>query len=225
VVAFPVLFVVVVPYAYGRPLVDGVPLAALVTPAMAVFALVVAAYVNMPEAVAVQRERGVLKRLRGTPLPAASYVAGRIASVVWIATVAVGSVLLAGWLVHDVVVGPSAWPALVTALVPGVLAMAALGLMVVALVPDAKDVPAVSLGTFIPLAFVSDLLAFGIELSAPLSTIGLLFPLRHLVEAVDVARRAGDVAWAHLLVVAMWGLLGAAIATWRFRWEPRRTAT
>lgn len=223
VVAFPVLFVVVVPYAFGQPVVEGVPLAALVTPAMAVFGLVVAAYVNMPEAVAIQREQGVLKRLRGTPLPAAAYVAGRVASVVWITALAVAAVFVAGWLLHDVPLTPSAWPALALTMLVGAVAMAALGLTVVALVPDAKTVPAVSLGTFIPLAFVSDLLAFGVQLPDALSAVGRLFPLKHLAEAVDTATRSEVVAWGHLLFVLLWGLAGAAVATWQFRWAPRRT--
>lgn len=224
-VAFPVLFVIVVPYAFGRPEVEGVPLAALVTPAMAVFALVVIAYVNLPEAVAIQRDRGVLKRLRGTPLPAAGYVVGRIASVVWIAALAVAAILIAGWLVHGITLTASTWPVLALVLLIGGPTMAALGLAIVALVPDARTVPAVSLGTFIPLAFISDLLAFGVQLPDALASLGRLFPLKHLAEAVDTATRSSTLAWGHLFVVLLWGLAGAAVAIWQFRWEPRGTAT
>lgn len=224
-VAFPVLFVLVVPYAFGRPVIDGVPFAAIVTPAMGIFAAAVTAYVNMPEAVAVARDRGVLKRLRGTPLPASAYVAGRLGSVLWIVAWAVTAVFTTGWLVHGVGVDVRAWPALTGVFILGTSAFACLGLMVVALVSDPKAVPAVSLGTFLPLAFVSDLLAFGIELPTALSTIGWLFPLRHLVEAVHVTVAGGGPAWGSLAVVAAWGMIGALVAVWRFRWEPHDRAT
>jgi ABC-type multidrug transport system permease subunit len=215
-VAFPVAFVVVVPYAFGRPTIDGTPLSVLVTQAMAVLAVVVTAYVNLPEAVADQRARGVLTRLRGTPLPTSAYVVGRIASVVWIASLGVVAVHLTAWLVHDVTVEPESWPAVAVVLLPAAPAMAGLGLVIVALAPDPETVSAISLGTFLPLAFVSDILAFGVEMPDPLATLGRVFPFAHLADAVDTAAATGEVAWGSVLVVWGWGLAGAAIAVARF---------
>lgn len=219
VIAFPVLFTIVVPYAFGHPVIEGVRFAALVTPAMTVFAVVVAAYVNMPEAVAIQRGRGVLKRLRGTPLPAAAYVAGRLGSVLWISALAATAVLVAGWAVHDVRTAPSAWAPLAIALLLGTATMAALGLAVTSRVRDAKAVPAVSLGTFLPLAFISDMLAFGMQMPGPLATLGWVFPIKHLVHAVDAASQTSTLAWDHLGIIALWGAAGTAVAIWRFRWD------
>jgi hypothetical protein len=54
------------------------------------------AFINGPETVALQRDRGVLKRLRGTPLPAWAYLTGRLISVVWFSALAVLAVLPAG---------------------------------------------------------------------------------------------------------------------------------
>ncbi len=95
------------------------------------------------------------------------------------------------------------------------------GIAVVALVPDAKAVPAVSLGTFLPLAFVSDILAFGMELPEVLQTGGWLFPFKHLSHATSAALGSWEVRLGHLAAIIGWGLAGALVATWRFRWEPR----
>lgn len=221
VIAFPVLFVVVVPYAFGRPVIDGVDLARIMTPAMAVFAIAVAAYVNAPEAVAIQRDQRILKRLRGTPLPAAAYLTGRLGSVLWIAALGFIGVFLAGWAVHGVATRPSTWPLLAVVFVVGTAALAAVGFAIVALTPDAKAVPAIGLGTFIPLAFISDLLAFGIDLPDVLQRIGWVFPFKHLVHALETAFTGTGLAWGHLGVVALWGTAGAAVSVVRFRWEPR----
>jgi ABC-2 type transport system permease protein len=217
-VAFPVLFTIVVPYAFGNPIIDGVALPWLVTPAMAVFAIVVTAFVNVPESVAIARQEGILKRLRGTPLPASAYLVGRLGSIVWVGAVAVIGVFVAGWAVHGVTVTGDAVLPLVMSFVVGTTVFAALGLAVVALVRDAGAVPAVGLGLFLPLAFISDMLAFGMEMPPVLATMGWIFPLKHLVHAVDAAFAGGALAVGHLGVVVLWGVLGAVVATWRFRW-------
>jgi ABC-2 type transport system permease protein len=220
-VAFPVLFTIVVPYAFGNPIIDGVAMPWLVTPAMAVFGLVVTAFINVPENVAIARDQGILKRLRGTPLPASSYLLGRLGSIVWVAAVAVVAVFAAGWAVHGVTVAAGSILPLALTFLLGTVVFAALGLAIVSLVADASAVPAVGLGLFLPLGFVSDLLAFGMEMPAVLSTIGWIFPLKHLTHAVDAAFVGGTVAWGHLAVVLAWGALGAIVAVRRFRWAPR----
>jgi ABC-2 type transport system permease protein len=220
-VAFPVVFAIVVPYAFGNPVIDGVPLPRLVTPAMAVFGVVVTAFINVPENVAIARDQGVLKRLRGTPLPAHAYLLGRFGSIAWVGAVAVVGVFAAGWAVHGVRVEAGAVLPLSLVFAVGMAAFAALGLAVVALVPDASAVPAVGLGLFLPLGFVSDMLAFGMEMPPVLSTIGWLFPLKHLVHAVDGAFTSGVVPLEHLAVVILWGAVGALVAVRWFRWSPR----
>jgi ABC-2 type transport system permease protein len=220
-IAFPVVFTTVVPYALGNPVIEDVPLPVLVTPAMAVFAIVVTAFVNVPENIAIARDRGVLKRLRGTPLPASSYLAGRLGSIAVVTTLAIVGVFVAGWAVHGVAVRADAVLPLVLALAVGTVAFAALGLAVVALVPDASAVPAVGLGVFLPLGFISDMLAFGMEMPGPLATLGWVFPLKHLTHAVDGAMTTGSVALGHLSFVALWAVAGAVVALRWFRWVPR----
>lgn len=219
-VLFPVLFVVVVPYAFGQPVIDGVELARMVVPGMAVFGAAVTAYVNLAETVALARQRGVLKRLRGTPLPAGGYVVGRLSSALYVGLLGVSGVVFAGWVVHGVDVPFRSIPALLVVFAGGIPALAALGLALAALVSDAKSVPAVALGTFLPLGFVSDVIAFGV-LPEVLHTIGWLFPFKHLVRAADLALGSGALAWTHLAAVLAWGAAGALVAVLRFRWQPR----
>jgi ABC-2 type transport system permease protein len=220
-VAFPVLFTIVVPYAFGNPVIEGIPLSWLVTPAMAVFGVVVTAFVNVPENLAIAREQRILERLRGTPLPASAYLLGRLGSIAWVGTVTVIGVFVAGWAVHGVTVDAGAVLPLIVVFAVGIAAFAALGLAVVALVRDAGSVSAVALGIFLPLGFISDLLAFGMEMPPVLATIGWIFPLKHLTHAVDAAFSSGALAFGHLAVIVLWGLVGAAVALRRFRWAPR----
>ena len=81
-VAFPVVLVAIIPSVNGGgdQLLQGQPPGTFYAATMAIYgAAVMAAYVNMPQGVAEDRERGVLKRTGGTPLPAVSLIAGRVA--------------------------------------------------------------------------------------------------------------------------------------------------
>ena len=51
-----------------------------------------------------------------------------------------------------------------------------------------------------------------------------VFPVRHLAAALLTAYNphttGAGFAWADLLIVALWGIGGLAIALWRFSWVP-----
>ena len=87
-VAFPVLLVAIVPAVNGGGDVlmsSGQPLGTFYAGTMAVYGAAVTAYVNMPQGVAEDRDRGVLKRAGGTPLPAYALVVGRVVGALVVA--------------------------------------------------------------------------------------------------------------------------------------------
>lgn len=214
----PTLFVTILPQAVGNPEIDGVPFAASMVTGMPVFGLALTAYVALPELVASARDRGLLKRLRGTPLPAWAFLVGRILSVFWITSITIAIVLLAGWLVYDTAPSGSGWPALVLVLAVGIACFAALGMAVAALVPDADTVPAVTLATFLPLVFLSGIFPLGDTLPDIIPAITAWLPLAPLVDAVRESFSTGGLLLRELAVVVGWAVLGVVVAVTRFRW-------
>ncbi|SCG54071.1 ABC transporter permease [Micromonospora halophytica] len=208
-VVFPVLLLVLFPSVFGDGEVRGLTLAQYLLPGMAAYAVAVTGWVNLPEQVVAARANGVLKRLAGTPLPQRWYLTGRLASVlvVSVATaVLLGAVAVA---LLDVRLDAGRLPAAALALLLGVLCFAALGLALVAALRSARSVTAITLGTLLPLSFVSDVFPVGdAALPGWLALIGDLFPLRHLSAALLAATRPGldgaGFAWAHLAVLAAW---------------------
>jgi hypothetical protein len=100
-------------------------------------------------------------------------------------------------------------PAVLLAVLLGGSCFAALGLAVVAVLRSATSVIAVTLGTLLPLSFVSEVFVVGDAAMPPwLSAVADVFPLRHLMEALLTATRPDAIgagfAWAHLAVVAAW---------------------
>ena len=73
----------------------GIPFAQFFTPAMVAFAVVNACYMSVISSTTLAREEGILKRIRGTPLPPWVYMAGRIVSSGLVAIVAAIVVVLA----------------------------------------------------------------------------------------------------------------------------------
>jgi len=226
-VAFPILLLALVPTVFGTgqmPWAD-MRFPQWYAPAMAVYGIAVHAFVNMPETVARARDTGVLKRLRGTALPARLYLAGRLGSVLLVAGFIVTTTMATGVLLYGIDLPLSRVPVAVLTLVVGTVSLAALGLMVTAIAPDAGAVPAVTLAILLPLSFVSDIFMLG-ELPAAMAALGWAFPLKHFVHAMvtvfDAAAGAGGSSPVHLAVMVAWGAVGAVVATLSFRWEPRR---
>ena len=61
------------------------PVSEFFTPAMIVFSVITATYTNIAMMVTGARDEGILKRVRGTPLPPAVYLFGRIVQAVFVA--------------------------------------------------------------------------------------------------------------------------------------------
>jgi ABC-2 type transport system permease protein len=217
---FPALFVVLLPLVIGDPEVDGLAFSVWMTTGMPVFGLALIAYVTLPEGVASARDQGILKRLRGTPLPAWAYLAGRIVSTFWIVAMTVGVVLVLGWLVHDVTPVAAGWLPMVVTLMLGTACLGALGLAIAGLVPDAEAVPGITLATFMPLVFLSGVFPLAEVLPDMVADIAGFLPLAPMIDATRAAFLDGVWAARELAIVAGWAVIGAVVAGWRFRWEP-----
>lgn len=197
---------------------------------MSVYGIGIMAYVNLPESVSRARERGVLKRLRGTPLPFWVYLAGQIGSAALVAALTVSLVVMVGVLAFDVRIAWPAVPAALVTLTAGVACLAAVGLAVASLVSSSQAATAITLATFLPLSMVSDIFPMAVALPGWIASLSSVFPLKHfadaMVAALDPARPAASVSWEHLGVMTLWMIAGVMVALVRLRPEPlaRRNA-
>ena len=208
-VIFPALLLALFPLVFGSTRIHGLTPAQYLLPGLTAYSIAICGYVNMPEDVVQARARGVLKRLAGTPLPWHTYVAGRVCSVLVVSVLS--SALLAGVATGflGVRLDPVRLPALVLSVLAGVLCFSALGLAVVALLRSATSLVAITLGTLLPLSFVSDVFVVGDRpMPGWLAAIGDLFPLKHaaaaLLAATGPGGAGGGFAWGHLGMVALW---------------------
>jgi len=202
----------------------GIAYAQFFTPAMVAFAVVNACYMSVISATSLARDEGILKRLRGTPLPPWIYMTGRLVSAGLVALVSAVVVVAVGAGVYDFEVIWSAVPAALLVLAVGMFCFSALGLAVTVLVPRADSALPIAWGTILPLCFISDVF-MPID-SAPhwLRETASFFPLRPFADDLESlfnpAQGASALNWQHLEVLVIWGVVAAAFALFTFRWEP-----
>ena len=170
-----------------------------------------------------RREMGILKRLRSTPLPPATYFAAVLLSMLVIFALEVVALLVLGKLVFDAS-PPENWAGFLGAVVLGVGCFAGLGLGAASLIRSAEGVSAAVNVILLPMAFLSG--SFGPTRDYPdfLQTIADALPLTHFLEIVNGVYLDGDSLFADaasLATVAAWAAAGLAIAFARFSWMPR----
>lgn len=194
------------------------------TPSLAVFGLSFACYTSLIFAIPRARERGILKRVRGTPVQPSVYLASLIAVGLLSGVGSVAILVALGAAEFGVQLYPALLPAALVTLLAGGLCLCALGLAVSSFVSNAETAPVVANITLLPLAFISGVFAPLHDAPQTLKTIAGLFPLRHLVDAFSVAfsphTTGGGFRPGDLAVLIAWAAAGAVVAVRRFRWEP-----
>ena len=228
--AFPLMFLVIFTSLLGTGTVEVASGIVLQTDsyyvaAMAAFAVITATYTNLAIAVSFTRDAGILKRTRGTPLPAGIYLGGRVIHAVLISLLLVVITTAFGVAFYsaDVPTGTLLWEHLATVIV-GAMAFSALGLATTAIVPNADAAPAIVNAIILPLLFLSGIF-IPLE-NAPewMKVFGDIFPVKHFAEAMLDSFYGPPLPfeWADVLIVAAWGVAGLVMAILFFSWEPRK---
>jgi ABC-2 type transport system permease protein len=201
-----------------------VPFAQFYTPSIGIFGLASACYTGVIFGIASARDSGLLKRVRGTPLPMSIYLGSWLTGAALTGIAAVTLLFAVAVPAFGVHVYARMLPAAVVTLALGAATLAALGLAVASLVRTADQAIPVAQLTFLPLSFISGVF-FPLQ-GAPdwVVHIAHAFPLFHIVNAFDacfVPQTVGAGWSGHDLVsIAAWGVVGLAVAARQLRTEP-----
>jgi ABC-2 type transport system permease protein len=165
------------------------------------------------------REEGVLKRVRGTPMPTASYLSGLIGARVANSFAQVALIVVIGNLAYGV-----DWPrdpvVLVAFTVLGVVCFSALGIAFSLAIPNVDSAPAYANAVFLPLILISGVFYSTDDLPAALEAIARVFPLTHTIDGLSAGIVGGGIdEWGAAAIVAAWSAAGIALAVRYFRWE------
>jgi ABC-2 type transport system permease protein len=235
--AFPLMFLVIFTslLGEGQVILNGFELdtTTYYVGAMAAFGVISACFTNIAMSITFNRDAGILKRLRGTPIPAGAYLTARILHGMVVGIILVVITLLFGMLVYDSPL-PTGTPLLefTAAFLVGSLSFAALALALTAVIPNADASPPIVNATILPLLFLSGIfIPLNDDAPAWMTTIAEVFPVKHFADAmragflgnlVSPVGRIFAFEWLDVAIMAAWGIGGLILASRFFSWEPRR---
>lgn len=219
---FPLLLYTLLGSVYSDE-IDGVPSADILLAGLFGYGAANTAFGGLAIILVGRRETGILKRLRSTPLPPATYIAAVLLSTLVIFALQAVALVLLGRFVFDAS-APANWLGFGGAVVLGVACFAGLGVGAASLIRSAEGVSAVVNVVLLPMAFLSG--SFGPREDFPgvLDVIADVLPLTYFLDIVNSIYLEGESLFANpkaLAIVAAWGAAGLAIALTRFSWMPR----
>ncbi len=223
-VIFPVLLLALIPTISGGgdlTLPGGQLLGAFFAVTMAIYGMAVTTYVNMPQGVAEHRDRGILKRAHGTPLPTTALLTGRVVGAIMIGTITWGVLQAVAALMYGTPL-PAGWATALVVFFSACVCFSLLGLAVASVTKSAESAIGVALGTLLPLSFISDVFVVGADFPPFLETISWIFPLRHATAGMTATVLPGapvlDLPWDHLAAITAWAVVGLVVVRFRFTW-------
>ena len=171
------------------------------------------------------RERGVLKRIHGTPLPTISYFGGVAANAVTNTALQIAIIVLAGRILFGIG-WPKDWAELLVFVVAGVVCFSALGVAFAHVIPNFESTAAYVNAVFLPVVFISFFVFDSHSAPGFLRTIADALPLKPLIQGLSGALVTGSGLASNLdelAVIALWGLFGVYFAVRGFSWSQART--
>lgn len=229
-IVFPLMFLVIFNLIFGHGTID-VPggtasTSTFYVPGIVALSVVGACYTNVAMGISFSRDLGLLKRIRGTPLPGWALLGGKIIHAVMVGVLLVIIVTAAGVLLYDVAAPTNTLPAFLVTLVLGSATFSALGLAVTSVIPNAAASPAIVNASILPLLFVSDVFIPLDDAPTWLTLFADIFPVRHFSLALQTSfnpfETGAGFELVHLLVMVAWLGAGLLVAIRYFRWETRR---
>src|SRR5947209_7779184 len=172
------------------------------------------------------REQGVLKRIRGTPMPGISYLLGIAGNAVTNTSLQIAIITIAGRIFFGTG-WPRNWLELVVFVGAGVVCFASLGVALSHAIPNFDSAPAYVNAIFLPVIFVSGVFYDAANAPGFLKGIAQALPLKHVIDGLSGAMVRTHSGLGHnisaLGVIAVWSVLGIALAVRGFSWEQRRS--
>jgi len=170
------------------------------------------------------REEGVLKRIRGTPMPAISYLLGIAFNAVTNAALQIAIITVAGRVFFGTG-WPRDLPELIVFVAAGVICFAALGVAFSHAIPNFESTSAYVNAVFLPVILISGVFYDAARAPGFIKGIAQALPLTHLINGLSGAMVKGTSIGANISalgVIAVWAVLGMALAVRGFSWDQRR---
>ena len=173
--------------------------------------------ISLPVHIAGNRELGVLKRYHASSMPTWIVVGASVITMFVISLFSAAVLVVIAKLIHDIVL-PASSPGVAAAFILSGLAFAALGVLLGAVLPNARAAQALGVLLWFVMLILGGAGPPPEVLTGAMDFVGKITPLRHAVRALQDSWLSLDAGLSWLIVTLIF--VGATAAAIRFfRWE------
>ncbi len=235
---YPILMLAIFATVFGQedPFADAgvdVTFAQYFLPGMIATGVMLSSFQNLAIFISVERDDGVLKRLRGTPLPASSYFLGKVGQVLVTTAVQTGLLLVVAATAFGVPLPDDAgrWATFAWVLVLGTAAGAVCGVAFSSLPRSGKSASAVVTPVVLILQFISGVFFQFDTLPGWMQSLASVFPLKWMAQGMRSAFLPDEMlaiepagSWQHgatAAILTAYLVVGLTVGARTFRWLRR----
>ncbi|GAB2738068.1 ABC transporter permease [Amycolatopsis magusensis] len=196
--------------------------------------IMAATFVNLGIAIAIERDDGTLKHLRGTPMRVGAYFIGKVAMVLVVTLIQVAVLIAFSVIAFGLPLPstPDRWLTFAWVLLLGVAACTMLGIAISAVPRTSRSASGIVVLPFMVLQFVSGVFFVFSQMPEAMQQFGALFPLKwigqglrsvFLPDSLQSIEPAGT--WEHgttALVLCAWIVVCLVLSVTTFRWQRSR---
>ncbi len=233
--SFPALILVLLGSIFdGNTYPGGVSVGQVFTASMVGAGIVATSFLNLSISVALDREDGTLKRLRGTPMTAPAYFIGKIVLVLVAAVAEVVLLLAVGMVMFDLSLPTEAvkWFTFAWVFTLCAVSSSLIGIAISSVAKSAQSASAVANVPYIALLFMSGVYITIDALTDWMITVGSIFPIKwaaqgfryvFLPDSMKAEEAAGSWELGTVaLMLGAWCVLGLVLCLLTFRWTNKR---
>lgn len=229
---FPVIMLLLFGFIFGHNNIGGgVNFSTYFVAGMIGAGVLASSFQNLAIQIPIERDDGLLKRLRGTPMPKAAYFVGKIVMVLFVMVLEVILLGIVGVLFFGLKLPADAtrWGVFVALLLLGTAAMTLLGIGFSSVPKNGSSAPAMVTPVALVLQFISGVYFVYTDLPHWLQSVAAIFPLKWLTQGLryvflpDAAQKlevAGHWELGKIfLILAVWAVAGLVLCITTFRWR------
>jgi ABC-2 type transport system permease protein len=230
----PVLLLVIFAAIFRWEVAPGVRFAHYFIAGMIAAGLLTVGFQSMAIQIPIERDRGVLKRLRGTPMPRSAYFLGKVVVVLAIGLVETALLLAVAALFYGYTLPGTAglWLTFGWVAALGIAACTLCGVAFSSVARTGRGAPAVVTPVALVLQFISGVFFPFTELPGWMQGVAAIFPLKWMCQGMRAVFLPGSFAarepagsWELgriALVLGVWCVLGLVLCLLTFRWTTER---
>ncbi|MFL2760114.1 MAG: ABC transporter permease, partial [Dehalococcoidia bacterium] len=195
-------------------------------PMITAFSVIGSSYTGIAMTLTLNRDIGVLKRYKGTPLPLNVFLLGKIAHNTIVSFALAIIIAVIAFAVFDVTLPTNSIAAFLITMALGAATFTTLGIAFTRLIPNSDAAAPMVNASIIPLMFISDVFIPMDAAPKWLNGIAQIFPVRpfslSLQEAYSPFSSGIIENPENYAILLVWLIVGLATSLKFFSWEPRK---